>query len=253
MKKIYHYILLPLTLCFSYPSYGNGEKTHNAVRVETPPKIDGVLDEDVWINAPIATSFYQIEPQPGNASSQKTEVKVLYDNTAIYIGAMLYDSSPDSILKELGDRDVGENNADLFGVFFDTYNDDLNCFAFVISASGVQTDLKFFPGGEDVAWDAVWKSEVKITDKGWVVELKIPYSAIRFPENEEQTWGVNYIRIIRRNREKTAWNNIDPAVEGFVNQFGKLTGIKNIEAPVRLSFTPYVSYTSEHFPYNIDD
>ncbi|MFH1322179.1 MAG: DUF5916 domain-containing protein [Bacteroidota bacterium] len=234
-------------------AFGNNEKSHSAVRVETPPKIDGILDEEVWTNAPVATSFVQFEPQPGNPPSQKTEVKVLYDNSAVYIGAMLYDSSPDSILKELGNRDVGENNADLFGVFLDTYNDDMNCFAFIVSASGVQTDMKFFPEGEDEAWDAVWKSEVNITDKGWVAEFKIPYSAIRFPEKEEQTWGVNYIRIIRRYREKTAWNYIDPAIEGFVNQFGILNEIRNIEVPVRLSFTPYISYTTEHYPYNIDD
>ncbi len=263
MDRLYLVLSSILLILFSITlSAQTIQKQVKATRITSPPKIDGVLDEAIWKsafalasaneNVSVATEFIQFEPNPGNPSSQKTKVKVVYDNSAVYVGAMLFDSSPDSILKELGYRDVGENNADLFGVFFDTYDDDLNAFAFIVSASGVQTDLKYSSEGQDAVWDAVWESKANITDQGWIVELKIPYSAIRFPEKEVQIWGVNFFRVIRRYREKLFWNYVDPAVESFGYQFGELVGIKNIKPPLRLSFTPYISGYIEKNPESVD-
>ena len=189
---------------------------------------------------------------PGKKASQKTEVKILYDNTAIYIGAKLFDVSKDSIIRQLSQRD-NEDNTDVFAVFLDTYNDDQSGYGFVVHPTGVQWDARFSQAqGQDVSWNAVWISEVTIDDSGWYVEMKIPYSAIRFPDNEIQEWGVNFSRKIRRHREFSHWNEINPKVNGFVNQWGNLEGIKNIESPVRLAFLPYVSSYVEHFPYNVD-
>ena len=227
-------------------------KSIDAIRVENPPKMDGVLDEEVWKKPPIATDFIQGEPYPGKKASQKTEVRVLYDNTAIYIGATLHDVSKDSIIRQLSQRD-NEDNTDVFAVFLDTYNDDQSGYGFVVHPTGVQWDARFSQEqGQDVSWNAVWISEVTIDDNGWYIEIKIPYSAIRFPDNKIQEWGINFSRKIRRHREFSHWTPIDPKVSGFVNQWGSLEGIENIEAPVRLAFLPYISSYLEHYPYNVD-
>jgi hypothetical protein len=227
-------------------------KSIDAIRVENPPKMDGVLDDEVWKKAPVASDFIQGEPFPGLKASQKTEVRVLYDNTAIYIGATLHDVSKDSIIRQLSQRD-SEGNTDYFALFIDTYNDDQSGYGFSVQPTGVQVDARYSQAqGEDISWNAVWISEVTIDDKGWYVEMKIPYSAIRFPKNEVQEWGINFQRSIRRHRERNNWSPIDPLVNGFVNQWGKVEGIKNIESPVRLVFLPYVSSYLEHYPYNVD-
>ncbi|MBN4052069.1 T9SS type A sorting domain-containing protein [Cytophagaceae bacterium AH-315-L13] len=108
------------------------------------------------------------------------------------------------------------------------------------------------PNGAAFVWDAVWQSKVSIVENGWVAELKIPYSAIRFSDQLEQTWGINFIRIIRRYREKSSWNLFDLSVDGFVNQFGELNGIEDIKSPIRLSVMPYLSAYMEHYPFNIE-
>ncbi|PJA08399.1 MAG: hypothetical protein COX70_03770 [Flavobacteriales bacterium CG_4_10_14_0_2_um_filter_32_8] len=227
------------------------KKIIDAVRVQEAPKIDGILDDEVWKKAPIATDFIQNEPNPGNKPSQKTEVRVLYDNTALYIGATMYDVSKDSIMRQLSQRDE-EENTDLFAVFIDTYNDGQNGYGLVVHPTGVQWDAKYSEAqGQDISWNAVWISEVFIDENNWYVEMKIPYSAIRFPEKPIQEWGINFARKIRRLREFSYWNSVNPEVNGFVNQWGKLAGVSDIEAPVRLLFSPYVSGYLEHYPYNV--
>ena len=248
LNKLF-YILLIIIFTTDFVQ-GQELKSVAAKRVEASPKIDGVLNEDVWNNIEIATDFVQRSPKPGASSNKKTEVKIIYDDVAIYIGARMYDEKPDSILRELTTRD-NEANADLFGLVIDTYNDDLNGYGFFISAAGVQIDARYSSGGnQDFYWDAVWYSQVKIDEQGWVAEFKIPYSALRFPKSTAQNWGINFIRKIRRTREDSFWNEIKPQVNGFVNQFGNVTGIENIKSPLRLSITPYVSGYIENYPYN---
>ncbi len=227
----------------------NQPKSIKATRIEAAPKIDGQLDEACWEKAELANDFIQRDLHPGLPSEQKAEVKIVYDDNAIYVGAMLYDSNPDSVLRELSTRD-NEANADLFGIFFDTYNDDINAFGFFVTAAGTQIDARYSSEGQDFDWNAVWMSSVKINDKGWVIEMKIPYSALRFTEKEEQVWGFNILRKIRRFRENSFWNPIDPKINALVRQFGDLKGLKNIKPPVRLSFTPYLAGMFNHYPYN---
>lgn len=220
-----------------------------ARRTIDSPKIDALLNDSCWLHAQAAGDFIQRELDPGKPSGQRAEVRILYDNEAIYVGAQLYDTAPDSILRELSTRD-NEANADLFGIFFDTYNDDINAYGFFVTAAGTQIDARYSNEDQDFDWNAVWISSVAINEAGWCVEMKIPYSALRFSKKEIQTWGCNLIRKIRRTREMSFWNPLNPLVSSLVRQFGDLSGLEDIKPPVRLSFTPYVAGILNHFPYN---
>jgi len=215
-------------------------RSMDALRIEGQLSVDGVLDEEEWTRAIPATGFTQTDPVFEETPSQKTEVRILYNDRGIYVGAMLYDDEADKILKELSPRDQ-RGNTDWFGVTFDTYQDGLNGFDFIVTASGVQNDRKYSINEDGGNWDGIWDSDVKITNEGWCVELFIPYLSLRFPNKEVQEWNVNFAREIRRHRELVYWNPVNPAIEGFLNQAGKLYGIKNIESPIRLSLTPFVT------------
>lgn len=220
----------------------NEKRTIDIVKVNHAPKIDGILNDDVWSKAAVAKDFFQYEPYNGKKPSLPTEVKIIYDNQAIYFGAIMYDNSPDSIIADLGNRDeFGRMNSDLFSVFIGTFNDGVNAVEFMVSASGVQSDGKHNGNHGDANWDAVWQSKVSITDEGWIAEIRIPYSALRFSKEEIQTWGVHFFRQIRRYREWDTWNFIDVNIQGKINQMGEMSGVKNIQPPLRLSVTPYVS------------
>ena len=223
-------------------------KTFQAVKTTTPPKIDGVLDDSAWHNATVATDFIQNYPHYGQPASQRTEVKALYDNTAIYIAAHLYDD-PALIRKQITARDEEQaKDLDFFSVFFDTYNDHQNGFQFLVTSSNVQSDARLSPGfnvglGDygDKTWDAVWDSKVSFGKDGWMVEMKIPYLSLRFAASPVQHWGMQLMRSVRRNNETTFWNSVNPEVNGFVNQFGVLENIVDVKPPLRLSFSPYLS------------
>src|SRR5690606_12924498 len=134
-----------------------------------------------------------------------------------------------------------------FTVYFDTYDDDLNAFEFSVTAAGVQVDARRTSVGYDISWNAAWYSAVQMDEHNWYIEMEIPFSALRFPKSPIQYWGVNFQRGIRRNNEHAYWNEIVPEVSGFINQFGRLSGIKNIKSPIRLSISPYVSSYLNHY------
>jgi len=224
------------------------KKSLEAYRINTSIKIDGKLDESEWVKAPDANNFIQHEPYNGAKPTEQTVVKVLFDNDAIYIGARMFDSNPNKIYRELGQRDNSNLKSDVFALFISPYNDGINYLEFIVAASGVQTDVKATGEDEESSWDAVWMSEVSFDEKGWVVEMKIPFSALRFSQNNIQNWGINFARLIKRYNEWSSWNFIDKAVSGAVNQSGELTGINNIKPPIRLSLSPYVSAYAEKFP-----
>lgn len=225
------------------------KKQIEAFRINSPIIIDGKLDESEWSNAPEANDFIQQEPYNGAKPSGQTVVKVLFDNNALYIGARMFDSDPSNIFKELGKRDYSDNlKSDAFAVLISPYNDGINYLEFLVSASGVQTDIKVTSDEEEKSWDAVWMSEVSFDDKGWILEMKIPFSALRFSKTNVQNWGLNFIRKIKRFNEFSTWNFIDKTISGTVNQSGELVGIVNVESPIRLSLSPYVSAYAEKFP-----
>jgi hypothetical protein len=234
--------LIPMLLSFlSIDAQSVAKKSYEASKTETKPVIDGNLNDETWLRiTATASDFIQKEPNLGEKSNYKTEVKIAYDNEAIYIGAILYDDNRDSILKQLTARDeIG--NTDWFGIVLDTYEDGNNGVGFIVSAAGVQFDTKYSVFGEDKNWNAVWESAVLIVERGWAVEMKIPYAALRFPDKSEQIWNFNIVRTVRRTRENSWWNFYDPSKNGFLNQAGKLKGIKDVVSPLRLFFNPYIS------------
>lgn len=234
------------------------KKTLQALRVDKAPRIDGVLDEEIWQRAFPATDFMQTQPIENTKASFATEVRVAYDNTAIYIAALMYDPSPDSILREFTKRDEN-GNADEIYFAFDTYFNQQNAVIFGVTAAGIQIDERVSTSSstnnnnnnnDGRVFDVVWDSHVKINDKGWVAELRIPYSALRFPKNKIQKWGLEIQRNIRRTREQDLWQYIPQNTQNSIPYYGLLEGISDIEPPLRLSFTPYLGTTFSHFPLN---
>jgi hypothetical protein len=235
------FLVLVFTNAFSQEN-NRGRKEIQAVKTTEHIKIDGIISENTWNNAATANDFIQFEPHNGNNPSFSSEVKIVYDNHAIYIAAIMYDPKPDSILKELSLRDKFDDaNADIFAVLINPFDDGVNGMEFNVSAAGVQSDAKHIGEEGDSNWDAVWESAVKITNTGWTVEYKIPYSALRFPNKPVQEWGINFFRNIRRYREWSTWNYVDINSQEIINQTGLITDIRNIEPPLRLSVTPYIS------------
>jgi hypothetical protein len=250
MLRIQLLVLISLLTIPTALSQVFDQRELRALRIYDRPKIDGKLDEAIWQKAEKATDFIQYEPYNGKDPSQQTQAMVAYDDNSFYIGAVLYDDQPEDIKRELGERDNQRLNADYFMVGIGPYNDGMNAFTFYVYASGVQMDIKLFSTGDDISWDAVWDSEVSITDQGWVVEMAIPYSAIRFSREEVQVWALNFIRNVHRNREVSSWNFIDKRRDGVVNQWGLLSGMKDIKPPVRLSFEPYLVTNLSKVPDN---
>lgn len=218
-------------------------RTVNAACLTESIRIDGIADEPAWDKAEIAGDFSQVYPFNGKRASFPTEVRFLFDNSGIYISAMMADPFPDSIPAQLGLRDATNLNADYFMIGVSPFDDGINAFCFLVYVSDAQADFKLsgLNSFQDFSWDAVWHSKARITPDGWSVEIKIPYSAIRFPKDNSGGWGMNCERYFRRYRESSSWNPIDNKVTGLVNQSGLLTGISNITPPLRLSLTPYVS------------
>ena len=223
-------------------------KNITAIRTAVAPKIDGLLKDSVWLQAQPASDFIINSPNYGQPASLRTEVWLLYDDEAMYVAAKNYDN-PASIRKQLTARD-GEQRQDVdyFSFFVDTYNDDQNGFQFVVTSRNVQSDARISPAIQsmfglpsDYSWDAVWESNVAITSDGWTLEMRIPYISLRFSKSEQQRWGINFQRFSRKQNESSFWNPVDPNIAGFVNQFGDLLGVSNIEPALRLSFLPYVT------------
>ncbi|BDD00467.1 hypothetical protein PEPS_27470 (plasmid) [Persicobacter psychrovividus] len=220
----------------------------DAARISEAPKVDGDLQDAVWQQvAGFDGHFVQSSPKNGAVSAFKTEVKIAYDDRGIYVSALMKDPQPDSIFQEMGIRDTGYNNSDIFSIAFDTYNNQQNAFVFMVSAAGTQSDYFETVDNQDFNWNAVWKSEVSINKWGWQVEMFIPYMALRFPKAEVQTWGLNIHRVVKRKNEFSYWNYVDPNTQGFVTQFGELEGLKDLKPPLRLAISPYLSSY-----YNID-
>lgn len=220
-------------------------KTAQATRISAAPELDGTLDDECWKNAPIATDFIIDNPTPFVPLEQITEVKIVYDDEAIYVGFMNYDTAPDSILKQLTGRD-NDGNSDYCGITFNCYRDGVTGYKFVVSPLGEQYDARVSSEDEDESWNAVWFCKTQITDKGWVAEFKIPFAALRFPDAQNQSWHINLEREVRRTRHHAFWSAVDPAGPSYLIQMATLDGIQGIKPPRRIFFYPYASayYTS---------
>ena len=223
------------------------KKTLQAKPITGKVIIDGKIDEDDWNKASIASDFVMFSPDNGKpiANSKKTDVKILYDNNAIYIAAKLLDDEPNKISNEYTNRDVF-GLSDSFSVSINGFNDGQQNFRFFVSAAGVQSDCLATEDKEDFTWDAIWESKAQITDFGWIVEMRIPYAALRFSNAKQQIWGLNFMRDIKRDVQKYTWNPVDAKIGAVITQEGILEGIENIKPPMRLFFIPYLSEYYQH-------
>jgi len=247
MKRL-TYVILFLFFASSLSVLSQEKKVLQITRTEKPPKIDAILDDDVWKNAEIANNFVQFTPEMGvvEKDHQKTYVKMTYNDDAVFFAAYLHDD-PKEIRKQFSTRD-NFGIADFFGIIINPNNDGQNDTEFFVMSTGTQADAVVSAGGrEDFGWNTVWKSAVKIVDDGWIVEISIPYSALRFSNKEIQTWGINFHRHFRKTREQFSWNQIDRSTGYGGLYHGEITGISNIKPPTRLSFYPYSSVLFETF------
>jgi len=215
------------------------EPVVRAVRTSRPPTVDGRLDEAGWELAPAADRFTQRNPDEGLPATERTEVRVIYDAQALYVGIRLFDREPDRITRRLSRRDE-EADADRVVVYLDPRHDHLTGAAFELSAAGVQADRALYDDTRsDEAWDAVWTGAVSLDGRGWTAEMRIPYSQLRFANRASHTWGINVERVIRRTRED-AWLVLTPKKErGLVSRMGHLAGLEGIAPKPHLALLPY--------------
>lgn len=234
--------LLTATVCLLLPLFSKAF-THRIVTIERTaeaPTIDGHLDEPIWQHAATTSDFIQHSPLNGGSVYQPTTVKVTYDDFAVYFAVQCFDTAPDSILAEIVNRD-GVGNSDHITLQINPFNDGVNAYEFTVNAAGVQRDVRITSGHWDGNWDAVWQSRVRRTDAGWQAEIAIPYSAIRISGKDEQVWGFNVFRNIRRRNEHQAWNFVDINGPSSLAQAGEIHGIKNVKPPIRLQLFPYTT------------
>ncbi len=247
MKKI---VFFSLIFCFSisYAQDQANRKTITTTRITEAPKIDGVLDDKAWENAEIMTDFVEFRPDNGKPAHKdyKTEVKVVYNDKGIYIGAMLYYPDVNNIPMQFVSRD-NFGQADFFLVTINTNDDGQNGFEFVVQSTGNQADSKISNGNEDFNWSAVWESNVKVNEKGLGVEMMIPYRALRFSNQPIQSWGFNFHRRLENLNSQYTWNHIDNSVGSWTQYDGLIEGFKDLKPPTRLSFYPYASVTSDTY------
>jgi hypothetical protein len=213
--------------------------TARAVRATGAIRIDGRLDEASWGPAPPTTSFTQRDPNAGEPSTERTEVRFVYDANALYVGARLHDSSG-RINSRLGRRDSELAGSDWFFVTLDSYHDHLTAFRFGVNPDGVRRDEKVGGDDEDESWDPVWEASATRDASGWTAELRIPLSQLRFRRTDAQTWGVQIVREIARNNEESWFAFVPKRERSGVARYGHLTGLDGLAPGGRLELLPYV-------------
>jgi hypothetical protein len=223
--------------------------TATAVRTDATISIDGTLDESAWFTAPAVSDFWQISPDEGAPVSEHTEVRFLYDDEAIYVGAWFWDSDG-RIVQRLSRRDTGINDVDLFAFHFDSYHSHRSSNRFVVSAAGAIRDLAAGAGGGltsgDQSWNPVWDYRTTITDQGWFVEARVPFSQLRFSQADEQVWGLQLERKIRPQIEETSWAYTQSTDPPGQHNFGHLVGIRGIRPGRKLELLPYAGGSAEY-------
>ena len=244
-------ILIILFLGYQQNAHAQGDasdKTIEAVRLTGKITIDGILSEDIW-KRPGFDEFYQQEPHESEKASLRTEVWLAYDDDAIYYAAKYYDSDPDSILARLVRRDfVWGDPSDGTVLYLDSYGDKRNGYFFYVNAAGTLADglLENDSKQTDLTWDAVWEGVPHIDADGWSVEIRVPFSQLRFKKSDLQVWGVNVERYISRKAE-TAMIAFTPRNEnGFASRFPSLTGIKGVSPKTKVELLPYITAKAEY-------
>jgi len=252
--RLFSCVLLTLftVFMFGFGSTPEFVKQISAVRTNEPMKIDGVLSESVWQSAS-TTAFFQQEPNQGQPVSELTEVWVAYDDEALYIAARMHDTHPDSIIARLARRD-NDVSSDEFGVGIDSYHDKRNGYYFIVSAAGILRDgILYNDDWSDGTWDGIWEAKPHITSDGWCVEMKIPFSQLRFEEKDHYIWGIDFERIIGRKKEQSYLVYTPRNQSGFVSRYPDLVGIEHITPPTRFEATPYITGKADYLKHDAGD
>lgn len=244
-----------------------GDALAEEVRRTTPPRktttavpragdiaLDGVLDEAAWQEVAPMSGFVQREPMEGAPAEEDTEVRVLVDEQAIWVGLRMWDSRPESIARQLYRRD-GRGQADYVEVAFDPNLDRRTGYVFTVNAANVQGDKYLYDDEkEDNAWDAVWSSAVSVDDRGWSVEMRIPLSQIRYDASDDvQSWGFNVLRLRVATNERTLLTLVSQLQQGVVSQFGRLDGVRVPRASRRIEARPYMLSALHRGPAEVGD
>ncbi len=227
------------------------QNTIIATRTDTPPVIDGYVDDDVWDTAQVIDTFYQREPDDGEPATERTELRILYDDSALYVSFICYDQEPDKIVRRLTRRDR-RVPSDFVQIAIDSYFDRTSAFVFEVNAAGVKRDYLMLKDGEseDITWDGIWDAAVAMRDDGWSAEFKIPYQTLRFSQADEQIWGFNAARHIDRKNELMLWAHIPQTSRAVVSQFGTLRGLHDLNPPRSLLVLPYALTGATHWPHD---
>lgn len=222
------------------------------VRFDTPPVIDGRLDDPAWQAAARLDGFRQLEPREGEPATEPTEVFLGFDKENLYIGVRCHDSQPDRIVTTTLTRDSDMGYDDTLQILLDTYHDGRSAFLFTTNSGGVQVDALVRNEGEQVNydWDGIWIVEGARDALGWTVELAIPWRTLRFPDKPEQVWGFNVERAVARKQERSFWKPVEHSwyARYKVSQAGTLVGLQDARPGSRFHFAPYVIGGGERPP-----
>ncbi len=218
-----------------------------AVRSSSPIVLDGRLDDAAWGQAPAAASFLQSDPAEGQPATERTEIRIAYDDEAVLVGARMFDSDAAKIRRRLSRRDDYHIDADYVTVYLDPHHDHLTGARFQVTAAGSLGDAALYNDtSEDESWDGVWEAKVTVDEKGWTAEIRIPFSQLRFTSGDHQTWGLNVERFIRRKNESDWWELVLKKENGRASRLGHLEGLGGIQPPPHLDLLPYTTARAEY-------
>ncbi|MFT5143908.1 MAG: hypothetical protein ACI80V_000799 [Rhodothermales bacterium] len=229
-----------------------------AVFAQTPPHIDGIIDDEIWTLTTPAETFVQLNPNEGELATQPSAIRIAYDAENLYFGLSFYDSDPDLIRARNLERGGPNGNDDMFWLLIDTYDDDRNAYLFETNVLGTQDDAIITDEAmtrSDWQWDGIYQSEGRIGDDGWHVELAIPFKTIRFDNADELTMGVAIMRFLNRTGERSIWPFIPRKYSAGifqVSQYATLTGIQNVEPGRNILIKPYVITGAQEFRVDAD-
>ncbi len=211
------------------------------------PDIDGVLDDPVWDTVDWEGDFVEQRPDENTAPDHQTTFKIAYDQRALYIAVRCYDSEPDKIVRRLSRRAGFEG--DWIGFFIDSYHDKRTAFGFLVTAAGVKADVFESNNGnnEDESWNPIWYTKAHIDEEGWTAEMKIPLSQLKFGKSKEQVWGLQVMRRLFREEERSVWQRLPADTPGFVSEFGELHGLIDLEPQKQLEIQPYTVASYETY------
>ena len=216
-------------------------------------RIDGHITEEAWNHAEPAADFVQYLPNEGEPATEHSEVRVLYDDAALYVAFRAYDSDSGAIVSQLTRRDQ-ESYSDWVLVAIDSYNDRRTAFQFGVNPRGVKRDVyRFDDTREDADWDAVWDVKTSVNDEGWTAEFEIPLSQLRFSRADEQTWGIQFMRRVARKNESSFWAPLASQDSAMVSKFGELRGLNEVKPRPRLEVAPYSMTRLQRAPHDPND